>query len=289
MGYRLIAGIKDRNISINSHHLRDRERSWIKPEGIKRILGIGDSFTFGYKVSNEQCFLKILEKLLNTKSYVWDVINAGVPGYNMWQYVRYLENFGYRYMPDLIIVSIYLDDFYGSPGFKLLSTKKGNNYKFYKKIRVINFLNNFYEKLIYRYRFLFGAKWLKNVESRRSYFLANRYGRLLKGIENRNIYSKFEYELGKMKTLIDLIESNLLVIYIPDVVQLNFPALKVLNRKIDLMCKNREIDFIDMTSYLENSGNINELYLLPYDAHLSYRGHYVVARVLYNYIRKMGY
>ena len=56
LGYQLVPLLRDKNIRTNSHGLRDREREWEKPKGIKRILGLGDSFTFGYQVSEKDCY-----------------------------------------------------------------------------------------------------------------------------------------------------------------------------------------------------------------------------------------
>jgi len=119
LGYRLVPLLRDKRIQTNSYGLRDRENSWAKPEGIRRLLGIGDSFTFGYQVDVADCYLKQLERRLNgDKRQEWDVINAGVSGYDMWQYLAYFENYGYRYKPDLVTIGIYFDDFYGDPSFE---------------------------------------------------------------------------------------------------------------------------------------------------------------------------
>ena len=60
LGYQLVPNLRDGSININSHGLRDRERKWEKPEGTRRILGIGDSFTFGYQVDSKDSYLKQL-------------------------------------------------------------------------------------------------------------------------------------------------------------------------------------------------------------------------------------
>ena len=51
-------------VSINSHGLRDREYSEQKPQGVYRILMLGDSTTFGWGVSEEHTVAKILERQL---------------------------------------------------------------------------------------------------------------------------------------------------------------------------------------------------------------------------------
>lgn len=117
LGYQLVPNLRDGNITINSHGLRDRERTWEKPGGTRRVLGIGDSFTFGYQVDLKDCFLKQLEAGLREDGGSWDVINAGVTGYNMWQYLAYLKCCGHKYNPDLVIIGVFFDDFKGDPFF----------------------------------------------------------------------------------------------------------------------------------------------------------------------------
>jgi lysophospholipase L1-like esterase len=75
------------SIEISSQGLRDREYTLTKPENTKRIAVLGDSIAFGWGVENNQCFPKLLEKMLNTcsKKYKYEVLNFAVPGYNLEQ------------------------------------------------------------------------------------------------------------------------------------------------------------------------------------------------------------
>jgi lysophospholipase L1-like esterase len=63
----------------NSLGLRGREPR-IR-EGAVRILGVGDSMTFGWGVDDEETFLARLEKGIRARGHRVDVFNAGVPGY----------------------------------------------------------------------------------------------------------------------------------------------------------------------------------------------------------------
>src|SRR5690242_8101430 len=66
-------------VQINSLGLRGPEISVDKTPGTVRILGIGDSITFGYGVRSEETFLSLLErKLNNSKSSRYEVLNSGV-------------------------------------------------------------------------------------------------------------------------------------------------------------------------------------------------------------------
>ena len=65
-------------VVINSKGLRDRDRDYEPNGGVYRMLGLGDSFTFGTGVSLEEAYLSILEEKLNaTSERRIEIIKAG--------------------------------------------------------------------------------------------------------------------------------------------------------------------------------------------------------------------
>ena len=79
-----------------------------KKVGVFRIIVLGDSTTYlsPRRGSMEDYYPKMLEDLLNANSDKpeYEVINAGVIGYNMIQYVEYLKKRLLEYSPDPVIV-----------------------------------------------------------------------------------------------------------------------------------------------------------------------------------------
>jgi len=98
----------DRTLTINSRGLRDREYPLAKPEGVFRILVLGDSFTWGYGVSDEEVFTERLEKALATAGRSVEVLNAGVSGWGTDQELLYLEREGLQSSPDLVVLAFFL-------------------------------------------------------------------------------------------------------------------------------------------------------------------------------------
>lgn len=99
-------------IVINSQGLREEDYPLEKPEGVYRILVLGDSVTFGENVAAEESFPKQMQHLLNearTGPKV-EVLNAGVRGYNTYQELLMLEEVGLLYDPDLVIVCYVVND-----------------------------------------------------------------------------------------------------------------------------------------------------------------------------------
>ena len=97
-------------LSINSKGLRDREYPYLKPPGTKRILVLGDSYTWGYGVANEEIYTEVLEETLQQKYPHYEVINAGVSGWGTDQQYLFLVNEGLKYSPDLVIVAHFFND-----------------------------------------------------------------------------------------------------------------------------------------------------------------------------------
>ena len=95
-----------RTLTINSKGLRDSEYPYMKPKGSRRILILGDSYTWGYGVSDDDIYTEILENKLR-KHGSWEVLNAGVSGWGTDQQYLFLKNEGFRYSPDIVIVSFF--------------------------------------------------------------------------------------------------------------------------------------------------------------------------------------
>lgn len=87
----------------NSHGWRDVERSFDKPSGVRRIVVLGDSFTFGVGVDAEARFTEVLER---ATSHV-EVLNLGMNAVGTDQELICLETDGLRYHPDVVICAFY--------------------------------------------------------------------------------------------------------------------------------------------------------------------------------------
>lgn len=105
--------IPETHIKINSLGFRDYEYPYDKPNNTFRIVILGDSITFGHGVELNDTYVKVLEKILN-ENYSsgrlrYEVLNLGIPGYNMFEKIEIFRERGIRFNPDLVIVQ-YIDD-----------------------------------------------------------------------------------------------------------------------------------------------------------------------------------
>jgi len=128
-------------VHINSHGTRGSEFQIPKPNDVVRILCLGDSVTFGWGLSEQETYAKILERRLQEDlkdGRKIEVINAGV---NAWSYPQlsiYLREYGLRFQPDYAVLA----------GANLW-TQFGENSdpefvkKFMWRVRLKNFLRRF--------------------------------------------------------------------------------------------------------------------------------------------------
>lgn len=111
LGWRNVAGWKattlDQVLTINSRGLRDREYPYTKPVGTRRLLVLGDSFTWGYGVADDEIFTEVLERRFQEKRQPWEVLNTGVSGWSTDQEYLFLVDEGFRYQPDLVVLAFY--------------------------------------------------------------------------------------------------------------------------------------------------------------------------------------
>jgi lysophospholipase L1-like esterase len=96
----------------NSRGLRNTvDFPYPKPAGTLRVLSLGDSQTQGYEVRQEATYSEVLERYLRSRHVRAEVLNAGVSGFSTAEELAYLENEGYRYEPDVVVLEFYANDF----------------------------------------------------------------------------------------------------------------------------------------------------------------------------------
>ena len=97
---------------INAAGFRGREHPLRKPEGVFRIVALGDSITFGYGVAEADAYPSQLEALLAREPMRLrvEVLNFGVGGYNAYTEAAQFADLGPGYAPDLVMVQFCIND-----------------------------------------------------------------------------------------------------------------------------------------------------------------------------------
>ncbi len=96
-------------VRINSLGLRGEEP---KPsrEGVKRILGLGDSFASAFNVEEEKTFFAVTEEILKQQlpGAEIEVVNGGTPNYGTWHELRMFRRLSPEFKPDLAVLAVYV-------------------------------------------------------------------------------------------------------------------------------------------------------------------------------------
>ncbi len=96
---------------INARGYRDLERAIPRPPGVRRVVCLGDSFTWGVRVLFDDAWPQRLERLLaRDRGEVWEAVNLGEPGLNSVQEAARLASQGFAYEPDVVVVGYVLND-----------------------------------------------------------------------------------------------------------------------------------------------------------------------------------
>jgi lysophospholipase L1-like esterase len=97
-----------RRIRINSKGFVGGEFADAKPAGIYRVFAVGDSCTFG--ADWDVTYSVFLDKMLNADGRRYEVINAGVEGYNSEYALGRIRDDILKYDPDLVTIYIGWND-----------------------------------------------------------------------------------------------------------------------------------------------------------------------------------
>ena len=97
---------------INTLGLRGPETTRAKPAGVYRIAGLGDSFTFGTGVRDDETFLAVLERRANAAAgrRAVEALNFGVMGYSTAHEVALLRHVALGFEPDLVLLCFFAND-----------------------------------------------------------------------------------------------------------------------------------------------------------------------------------
>jgi len=108
----VVTSVRGIDVRVNQLGLRGPEVSAVPAPGVHRVLALGDSATFGEGLAEADAFPPQLERELRTLTGErWEVLNAGVQGYNTADELGLLETRGLALAPEAVVVGFNLNDF----------------------------------------------------------------------------------------------------------------------------------------------------------------------------------
>ena len=308
-GLKKSANVSNRriNIRINSLGFRSPPIKRIKPSGTIRIVVLGDSFTWGWGVDQDETYSMVLENILNqrkTSNSKFEVINTGVTGYSTDQEYLLLKNEGLNLNPDIVVLFVYFNDFLGNATAIHNETPKPvfvekNEEVLLENVPVPYLVPGEGGKWIMRprgelmrctlYRVL-ATRGMTRDWSRK--FLHNSRLAFLEKKERKGKANPVEIIITKylLKQIHQTCNSNgieLLVVYCPELQSISGRDFENDQKQLEWFFKvGQESGFpiMDIRTKLKQNDLQNEQVCLPQNAHLNPLGHQVVADMLYEKI-----
>lgn len=133
-----------------------------------RVLCLGDPHTLGYEVNRNETYASQLQSLMVSAGVKGRVINAGVFGFSTSEELILLENEGYRYDPDFVVLGFFANDFQDNVQANLFELNGDSltlvNHEYIPGVKIQNFiyrssLIQFLGENSYLYAFTFNAIW----------------------------------------------------------------------------------------------------------------------------------
>lgn len=250
----------------NSLGMLDRERTKKKPEGVYRIISLGDSTTANSGYVNS------LEKLLNKnkKDRRFEVWNCGVSGYGLIQYCRALKEKWLHCNPDMVIIGFCLNDFDTTP---LVIRESNHLVGYFPHKEVSPKINPFLFEHSAFYRFIIMRLFLS--DKRDNY--------------NSDINKVSRVYLKNMKDLLVEKKINFLIVIFGLVERFEdyAPGRKEDYGEIRSIVKGLDIEFIDMVPVFEKNNPVDLKVRSTDELHFNQRGSQIIAIAIYKYLTKV--
>lgn len=274
--------VKTNNLGLrNSYDISQQ-----KPADTFRILAIGDSFTFGPYVANNETWPARLEEFLrqNHPDKKIEVLNAGIASYTISDELAYIKEKGFKLQPDMVLLEVTPND--------LSDLRQIQRGYFARPVNA----ETLYVHLKWAIRdFMYDHSYLLNwlIQLQQKGLIAKVTGKRSvqndEQIVNDIIYGTnhdfdalYEQNFKELADFLQVKHIKLGVFVFPDSTEVekfkagdSDSAFKIDNF-VKSLAEKYNAQFIELKNAFMN-GNTNALYLLPWNGHPSAYGYYIAA------------
>jgi hypothetical protein len=268
----------------NRHGFRDEEKNFKKPVNTYRILGVGDSFTYGVGASFRETYLARLEVLLKKHFRELDIeiVKAGIPRFFAEPERRLIEYYAPKFMPNLILVGFVPNDVIdtykqkhglfvqvGDTGY-LLSGRAAKLGKYVERL----FINSHLARILISKIFF---STMSNFEKLVSWIEIYKENGL-----RENDWKELENQYGKMLITAKKVNAKIVFIHIPQKGPWNkndyYPS-----KRLNSWAIKNGVFFVDTLPALEKASKETRTYWEK-DGHCRPEGYKIIAEVIYKYL-----
>ncbi len=264
------------HVNINSLGLRGPEIERTPPPGRTRILALGDSMTFGYYLEEEETWPARLEALLRGAGRDVEVVNAGSGGWSIASETLFLEERALALEPDSVVLAFCANDIRDliRPGLPVYEGQKNTVMRGFGPFHELVVSSALYEL------YLRGQVRWKHWRQLRKGGLDEPLTSFDVPAERVDeIWGRYAQWLDRLHTTLAARGISLTVVYIPDAYKLErgLPA----DDEVHLRAIAAEQGLAFVSPLADFTGQpVEQLFLRPYDSHLSSEGAERVARAL---------
>jgi lysophospholipase L1-like esterase len=267
----------------NRYGLRDRDFLLAKPRDERRVLILGDSFTFGSGVADESAiFPELLERRLSDSTRMAgvsriDVLNGGLRGSLTRDWLELWDKVSDAYRPDVLLVVFFLRD----------GTRTHSIPDFFGKVREEILLRN-QRSLLYRHSYLF--RIFQDHRDRKS--VGDQYARAFMTAYFGDEAQTAEWRLAQrnLLRLRDLAREKSVavgLVIFPVLVELgpNYPFRRICEHVADF-ARSAGIPVHDLLpDFLGRQAP--DLWVSAFDQHPNAQAHRIAAESMYPFVRKL--
>lgn len=279
------------NFKTNNRGFRnDKDIEYVKKDNEIRILFLGDSQTQGYEVNQHETFSWITEYLLRQKGLNATAINAGVAGFGNAEELVFLENEGYKYQPDFVVLGFYANDTEDNIRSNIFSVQNDSlkvlNYKYLPGINIQNFIYkykivHFLGENSYLYAFMFNLIWefykTKDV-------LKTDVNQTEFSISTKQVYSQNEYNMTEkiIERMYKFTSKRNIPLIILDLPQSNMNS-SIPEKLVNHFINNSDTLFYSQDMFQEYM-KLSKTYVPHGEHHISSETHSLLGNKIANYI-----
>jgi GDSL-like Lipase/Acylhydrolase family len=130
----------------NAQGFRDaRNYRTERTPGTMRVLCLGDSQTQGFEVRQSETYPKVIERRLGELGITAEVMNCGISGFGTAEQLAFIENAGFDYRPDVVVLGWFANDPDDNVKSGLFAVRDGVLVEAGREhapaVKVLNFLN----------------------------------------------------------------------------------------------------------------------------------------------------
>ena len=270
-------------VRINQHGVREREELGPekKPAAQKRIVCIGDSFTFGWGIPEEQCWVRLLENQMREPGKDIRTVNCGAAGaVCVDEYWWGLRNRFHVFQPDAVIVTLCLNDLIPSSGLFVQGPSPNTGF------RIVDLaLSAFGRSPMDLDPALDWVGMLKGMSEPEA--KAAQMCGVDAPFDNLWATGKPQHDLGAMKSWCERRKISLMIVLWPFLQGLGtarYYPFTSLHQEVATECKKQGIPFLDLLPALRST-DAEDLWVTPADMHANPKAQGLVMADLLRFVR----